>query len=151
MFPKRGARGWPFFLLLALVVGCGSNSATVTGEVTYEGQPVGGGRITFLPADGKGPAVGAQVVHGRYRIDKVLPGPKVVKVEAVKAVSFGRSSEEMQQIAEANRSKGDDTGIIERADVIPPDADGNNAAVEIKSGNQTYDIHLKRPIAKTGG
>jgi hypothetical protein len=44
-------------ILVALVLlssGCGSSTATVTGEVTYDGKAIGDGYITFTPADGKG-------------------------------------------------------------------------------------------------
>jgi hypothetical protein len=144
----------PRFLAIALAVslagGCGSGSSTVSGEVTYEGQPVGGGFITFLPADGKGPSVGGALENGRYTVENITPGPKVLKVEAVKAVKFARSSQEMAEMAAARKAKGDDSGIIERADVIPPDAEGNNARVEINSGAQTINVHLKKPSGTKG-
>jgi hypothetical protein len=138
-------------LFVGLTAGCGGGSATVSGTVTYDGQAVGDGRISFLPADGKGPVVGAAIVKGRYHVTDVLPGPKVVKVEAVKAVSFSRSSAEMQQMAEANRARGDETGIVERADAIPADARGNNATVDIKPGPQTHEVRLERPAASGAG
>ena len=36
--------------VLGLLPGCGSSTATVSGEVTYDGQPVGDGYVTFTPA-----------------------------------------------------------------------------------------------------
>jgi hypothetical protein len=143
-------RFWAIALAVSLAGGCGSGSNTVTGEVTYEGQPVGGGFVTFLPADGKGPSVGGALENGRYTVENITPGPKVMKVEAVKAVKFARSSQEMADMAAARKAKGDDSGMIERADVIPPDAEGNNAPVEIKAGAQTINIHLKKPAGTKG-
>ena len=82
--------------IAAIALGCGdSGIATVSGAVTYEGEPVMDGMITFTPADGKGPVAGGRIIDGRYGIEKLTPGTKLVKVEAVKAVPFARSSEEI--------------------------------------------------------
>jgi hypothetical protein len=145
----RMARGWSLVVAAVLAAGCGS-AVTVSGEVTYDGKPVEDGRITFLPADGKGPSVGGVVTGGRYTVKNVTPGPKVVKVEAVKQVPFARSSEEMARRAAEARTRGDTSGIIDPADLIPPDAVGNNAAVEVGKGKQTLDFHLKKPGRKGG-
>jgi hypothetical protein len=140
-------RHLPAALIVALAAGCGSNTATVTGEVTYDGQAVADGMITFLPADGKGQPAAAKIVQGQYKIENLAPGPKVVKIEAVKAVTFARSTEEMARMAAANRDKSDGSGLIEPADVIPSDARGNNATVDIKPGRQTHSVHLQKPEA----
>ena len=134
-------------LIVVLAAGCESNMATVTGEVTYEGQAVGDGTITFLPADGKGQPASGKIVNGQYTVENLTPGPKVIQVVAVKAVPFARSSEEMAQRAAANRRRGDGSGLIDPADVIPSNAQGNNATVDIKPGKQTHSIHLRLPGA----
>ena len=132
----------------ALVVGCGdSNLGTVHGTVTYEGAPIEKGSIDFLPADGKGASVGAEIVAGAYSAEGVPPGPKIVQVIAVKDVPFARSSEEMAQRAAEQAKSGNATGLIDPADVIPPDAVGNNQQHEIASGDQTLDIALTKPGA----
>ena len=140
----------PGLLALALLPGCGGDSATVSGKVTYEGEPVAKGMVTLLPADGKGPAAGGPIVDGRYKVENVKAGLKVVKVEAVKAVPFARSSAEMARRAAENKAKGDATGIIDRADVIPADAEGNNAQLEVRPGKQEHDLHLKKPRGGKG-
>ena len=53
----------------------------------------------------------------------------------------------MERAAKEAAAKGDVTGIVDRADVIPADAEGNNTVVELKLGQQTLDFHLKRPAA----
>ena len=68
--------------LLLAAAGCGGGDATVSGEVSYEGEPVTAGYITFAPADGKGPTAGGPIKDGKYTVEKVTPGPKVVRVEA---------------------------------------------------------------------
>jgi len=53
--------------------GCGSDGPprfTVSGRVTYDGQPVPGGRILFAPDTDRGnagPGSVAEIVDGRYR------------------------------------------------------------------------------------
>jgi hypothetical protein len=128
-----------------LLAGCGS-STSVSGRVTYETKPVGNGAITFLPADGHGPVVGAPIVDGNYQIDNLVPGKKTVQIVAVKKVNFALSNEEMERRARESAKRGDTTGIVERADEISPDADGNNRQVEVKPGSQTFDFDLKPKV-----
>ena len=147
---------WGFRVVLTVcvaqsAVGCGgSGGATVSGTVTYEGQPVGDGTITFLPADGKGQPVGGPIVNGRYSLTAVSPGSKMVQITAVKAVKFAQSSAEMAQQAAERKARGDATGLIESADVIPANATGNNATIEVKPGTQTHDFALTKPAQPAG-
>ena len=136
--------------VLILVAGCSSSTASVSGTVTYDGQPVGTGEITFTPVDGIGPTAGGRIKDGQYTVESLTPGRKTVKVMAVKAVPFARSTEEMARRAAKNKSKGDGSGLIDPADTIPPDADGNNATHEIKPGKQTLDLSLKKPAKAKG-
>ena len=148
MFHTFLARLLPAGLCLILMAGCGGGSASVTGEVTYNGEPVGEGYITFLPADGKGAAAGAQIEAGRFAVDNVLPGPKVVKIEAVKKVPFARSTEEMAKRAAAQKFFGDSSGLIDPADIISPNTEGNNEKVDIHAGKQSRDFHLTKSAGK---
>jgi hypothetical protein len=128
-----------------LLAGCGASEVTVSGEVTYDGQPVGDGYITFTPTDGKGNDAGAPITGGRYTISGLPPGPKVVQVIAVKKVNFASSSEEMMQRAAEARKSGDHSGLVDPADTIPANAEGNNVTVELKAGAQTLNFALKPP------
>jgi hypothetical protein len=125
--------------------GCGAPTATVTGAVSYDGQPVGDGYITFTPADGKGNDAGGPIAGGRYTVTGLPPGPKVVKVIAVRKVNFASSSEEMMRRAAEARKAGSHNGLVDPADTIPDNAEGNNATVEVKAGSQTLDLALKKP------
>ncbi|MBN2294403.1 MAG: hypothetical protein JXM70_18385 [Pirellulales bacterium] len=132
-------------LLLPLVAGCGGSESVVSGTVTYDGQPVEKGSILFQPVDGKGASCGGPIENSKYKIE-TTPGKKLVQIVAVKKVKYGRLSpaEELKRTQEAAMS-GDTSGIIDRADTIPPNAQGNNTEVEIKPGSQTLDFHLKKP------
>ena len=125
--------------------GCGSSTATVSGEVTYDGKPVGDGYITFTPTDGKGKDAGGPISAGAYKVAGLPPGPKLVRVNAVKKVNFASSSEEMMQRAAEARKTGNHDGLVDPADTIPENAEGNNAKVEVKAGEQTHNFALKAP------
>ena len=129
----------------ALPCGCGPSGARVSGDVSYEGQPVEEGYISFTPADGQGRDAGAPVRNGRYAVAELPPGPKVVKVVATRKVNFASSSEEMMRRAAEARRAGNHDGLVDPADLIPDNAGGNNARVEIPAGTSTRDFHLKKP------
>jgi hypothetical protein len=57
------------------VLGCGSDPAykgdsrvPLSGRVTLDGDPIDGGTITFIPADGKQRVAGGSIVNGMYSI-----------------------------------------------------------------------------------
>lgn len=127
--------------------GCGSKSSTAVGTVTYAGQPVSRGTITFTPA-GKGPIVGGEVKNGHYRVTGLTPGKTLVSIAAVATVPFARSSEVMAKMAQAQRLKGNDSGLIDPADIIPFNADGNNVEVHITEGEKVLDFALEVPSPK---
>ncbi len=59
---------WPCVILLAATVGC-SGRASVSGNVTLDGQPIDGGTISFIPADNaKVSAAWGKIEGGRYSI-----------------------------------------------------------------------------------
>jgi hypothetical protein len=62
-------RLFPLFAALPLLAGCGGDDGgmvPVTGSVTWEGQPVTTGNVTFTPADG---ATGARLATGQIQSD----------------------------------------------------------------------------------
>jgi hypothetical protein len=128
--------------------GCGSSTASVSGEVTYDGERIEKGYITFTPTDGKGQDVGAPIRDGRYAIAEMPPGPKTVKVTATRKVNFASTSEEMKKRAEEARKAGNHDGLVDPADIIPDNAEGNNAEVDIPRGSSTKDFHLKKPAER---
>lgn len=84
--PSAAARSVAIGLACAaafLVAGCGDGKATVSGTVTFNGEPVSRGAITLIPNDGKGQSVGSQVEAGSYLIHGVLPGEKTVQIIAI--------------------------------------------------------------------
>lgn len=68
-------------VLLLLVAGCG-RSVNIEGKVTFDGQPVESGTITFEPADGQGPTIGGAIEGGTYAVSGQSGGKKVVRIRA---------------------------------------------------------------------
>ena len=84
-------------IIPALLAGCGSNMGQVHGKITFEGQPVTSGSVTFapkVPADqfeaGR-PASGAPNAAGEFQLstfrknDGALVGPHIVTYLAPQA------------------------------------------------------------------
>jgi len=71
---------------LGVYLGCGGSRTTIEGAVTFDGQPVEQGSITFEPASGAGPSAGGTIQKGRYKIDaaEVTPGEMIVRISAVR-------------------------------------------------------------------
>ncbi len=138
----------PVALVVLFAAGCGAEVGTVSGEVSYENQPVKKGYVTFSPADGKGPMVGGPITDGRYTVENVPPGSKVVKVEASSGSGPSvQTSEDMARLSKEWKDKVGPDGYI-RTETVPPDAGGNNQTVEVKAGPQTLDLALKKPAPK---
>jgi hypothetical protein len=77
-------------LSLGLLTGCGSKSApvgsaSISGRVTYNNKPVGGGTIVFHAKEGKGSYPSPLSKDGTYEITGLPPGPMVITVETESA------------------------------------------------------------------
>jgi len=125
-------------------VGCSSTTATINGTVTFEGQDVEKGMITFTPADGSGAVVGCDIKNGKFYAKGVAPGRNVLLVTAVKQVTFARSSEEMAQMAQAPAAQEGIVGLIDPADLIPSNAEGNNQIHTFQTGSNQLELAIKK-------
>jgi len=80
---------------LFLMAGCsgGTKSANISGKVTYKGQPVTGGTINLVPADGKVESAFVITIKpdGSFAASDVPPGAKKVfiETESVKLIPSG--------------------------------------------------------------
>lgn len=86
---KRAFRSTGIAILAAIAMGCGSGDPQgvgVYGTVTYKGQPIKEGLITFIPVDGSiGPRQGANIDDGKYAIPRrgaLAPGKYRVEIRA---------------------------------------------------------------------
>lgn len=113
-----------FCLTCVFTVGCGDKTYTVEGTVTYKGEPVEAGAISFVPSDPKKSSDGASIEKGKYS----CPAHKGVMTV---------------RITGSKPNPPDELGLISWSDYIP-DEHGSKSTltVEIK-GNQTENFDLK--------
>lgn len=124
-------------------IGCQQSDTTVEGTVTYNGEPVKKGYISFRPTEGSGQSFAAPITDGRYRIAQGTPGKRTVVITGVKEINFYASSAESYKKAAEDRAAGRfQADVAEAADYIAENAEGNSQEVEIKPGNQIIDFSL---------
>jgi hypothetical protein len=113
----------------SLLVGC-QQSDSLHGKVTYNGEAVKKGSITFLSADGEGSGFSAQVADGAYASDRLKLGKHIAIVRGVENAGPVSKDESIKQ---------------RTTDYIPEDAKGNSQSVDITGGAQTLDFVLEGP------
>ena len=126
------------FIGMFTLSGC-RQSNSVSGTVTYNGEPVKIGSVTFSSKDGSTPGFGAQVVDGKYKAEKVYLGEHVAYVRGLtEAPPLTR-----EQFAEIREQSDNRYGLP--VDYIPEDAEGNNKTFDIEGGAQTIDFKITGP------
>src|SRR5262245_61030921 len=81
--PWRAPGRWVLFLALVVsvaAVGCGGGSASVSGDVTYDGKPLPGGDVTFVSTEGRGSNSARLEPNGKYTIPRLSAGTYKVSV-----------------------------------------------------------------------
>ncbi len=84
---KRSASSWSLLIALVAILGCnGSDSgrASISGKVTFDGEPVKMGQISFEP-QGQGRIGIAQIIDGAYQMPPQqgpTPGKYTVRITA---------------------------------------------------------------------
>ncbi len=115
------------------LVGCGEEQgrSSISGTVTYEGQPLETGFVNFLPQNGDGPTAAGEVTKGQFSVTGIFPGKKRVQIQA----------------ADQSRTYSSPAPTPNTKDsaIFPPNAIGNNQTIEIIPGSQTLDFKLKKP------
>lgn len=130
------SRGWTAALLaLGMLASCSSSSqrGIVSGEVTFNGQPVQEGTILFEPEGGQGQTAGAPIKEGKFTAE-VPVGKMRVRINGNKKT--GR------------RYKVYDTPespvVDEVVELLPPKYNVNSElTVEVQKGEQQIRFHLK--------
>lgn len=121
----------PLYLLLA--AGCAKPAGSVSGEVTLDGKPVKSGQITFTPADGQGPIVGGPVTDGKFAVNNVPTGSKVVSVQSALPPSDAEVSSGDAYVKGAK---------VAAVKAIPPETAGNSQTLDVVTGPQTFNVTL---------
>ena len=127
-------------VLLVVAAGCGgSNRAAVTGEVTLDGQPVEGGTISFIPADGAaGPPAWGKIEAGRYSIPaREGPPPGTSRVEIRWTRKTGRKLPAVPPAPPGEM-------IEETVEAVPARYNARSELkAEVQGGKNTFDFKLK--------
>src|SRR4051812_43709632 len=90
-------------VLVAALAGCGDEMGTVHGTITFDGQPVADGAITFVKAEGDLVREGAVIKGGKFQA-RMAPGKYKVEVHGRKVVGkrtqkgFDGKDEEVEDI-----------------------------------------------------
>jgi hypothetical protein len=143
-------------LALGLAAGCGQGPlARVSGKVTYRGEAVPAGNITFHSED-QGPYSAALHEDGSYEIIDVPPGEMVVTVETetynpnkarpAYGGSKGNAIDAQRLEAEKQMGRPINAGGPPKYVRIPPKYarfETSQLTATLKPGRQTYDIELK--------
>jgi hypothetical protein len=123
------ARGALAVALLALA-GCFGGKGEVSGIVTFDGKPLPGGMVTFIPANGK-PESSRIGEDGAYRVTNVPAGRVQIKVVTQPPVEFGTG--------EPFLPLGKYVAIPERYS----DPERSGFTWEVKRGKQEYNLTLE--------
>jgi len=94
-----------------LAAGCSPATSTVSGTVSFNGEPVARGSISLFPTDGKGSPSGGAIENGRYVIKGVRPGEKIVQLTApvsagVHKDDFGNDTQMFEELMPASWGRG---------------------------------------------
>ena len=115
--------------------GCdqGPPVGTITGAVTFDGQPVKDGHVLFTPADGMGQTGGAAIHEGKFQAEKVPVGKMKVELHGNKVVGKRKSYDTPESPWE------DDV-----AELLPTKYNSkSDLTLEVKKGNQDVKYDLK--------
>jgi hypothetical protein len=141
-----------------LLLGCGRGRGDITGEVSYKGEPISVGRITFLSQVGNQEVKSVHIIRGKYTITGFPVGPAKICVESMEPPD----KEILENTKKLNipaaggmkeHMKGLPPELVEMA-AGPPlkyipiplayaNPESSRLTYEVKPGAQTYDIPLK--------
>jgi hypothetical protein len=152
--PHRMGSLCGMLMCLTMLPGCGGGSATVSGQVVYNGKPVTGGYVRFRPANSRGNAITAVIEpSGNYKALNVPTGEAKISVdnrelEPVPAAAHPRPKlpSGAEQIARGGPEPQDLPKKMPGTYVqIPPryySDDTAGLSYTVKSGTQTFKIEL---------
>jgi hypothetical protein len=131
-------------VLFFLTLGCGPagpERASVSGQVTLDGQAIEQGTISFLPAEGNaGPSAGSAITNGRYDIRKAN-GPVLGKAR-VELRAWRKTGRQIPN----PMSEG--ALMDEKVEAFPAQFNDESTLLrEIKSGHNSFDFELESKAA----
>ena len=137
-FRIRFAMRYIVIFMVVSIAGCGmDNRASVSGNVTLDGEPIESGVINFFPTgDNSGPTAGGVITNGSYEIKSargVAIGSNQVVINSKQKT--GRKIQSLDRVDE------------EQAEAIPPKYNDESILThEIKPGDNEVDFALEGRI-----
>jgi hypothetical protein len=123
-------------VLAAVAVGCsGDGRVGVEGKVSYGGEPIDVGTITFIPTSGQGVKSGGLIEKGSYKLEaKTGPSPGPHRVEIRWAKATGQTSK---------NEYGED--VAKRQEGLPDKYHAQSTlTADIKGGRNSIDFQLEK-------
>lgn len=130
---------WCLFVSLGLFLGCSSGGpqGAIDGKVSFDGESIQEGVISFLPTNGTtGPASGGIIADGKYSIS-AEQGP-VIGNHQVKILANRKTGKKIAPPPPA-------TGTVDEVEQYIPEKYNTQSTltIEIKAGKNTKDFDLK--------
>jgi hypothetical protein len=131
---------------LLVVSGCGSNKATLSGKVTYNGKTLGTGTVTFFGGkDGKQLLASTTIDNeGAYSV-KLPPGSTTITVETVEPEKSAMEGmpKPKDMLENTNPGGGAKPGRFVAIPAKYKDPNQSGIKYDVKSGVNKYAIELK--------
>jgi len=119
---RRAGPGWALVWVVLLAVGCGESAPPTypaSGTVTFNGDPVEDGTITFLPVQGThGSNITAAITQGAYATPQdagLAVGSYRVEIDG-----FRKTGRQVRDLASPDRRLAEPPLIEERVMYLPP-------------------------------
>ena len=138
-------------LALPILSGCGGGGGkhTISGTVTYEGNKIESGYVSFFPESGAGQTGGGEIIDGEYTASNVSLGKNKVTVTVTQIANEregappSRAEANRQRLSGLKHSRKPAKTTSRRS--VPANAGGNNEVYDITSSTTKLDIHLTKP------
>ncbi len=151
--------GVAFVVALMALTGCSRGSRTfptgiVSGKVTFKGEPISLGKITFITKEGSGDFGTGIINDGAYTLDAPLGLCKIEIQMQTDQNKYAVSPQQMKMIKskmKAMKDQGmnvpDEPPVTKRSTFTLPEkykyADKSGLEFDVKTGKQTWDKDLR--------
>jgi hypothetical protein len=138
--------GSVFLLLLPLLAsGCSASPGAVSGQVTFNGQGLPLGTITFHCQSGNHDVISALIRDGAYSAPAVCAGANKVTVISTDPARAGGALPEPAAVPASDVAAPVGENFAPNYVVIPEryaDPDQSGLSLEVRSGPQTFNVEL---------
>jgi hypothetical protein len=139
---------------LVLALGCGDQSGVakrfpVSGTVSYKGQPVEKGSISFVPTAADGRAANGEIANGKFTLSTVNPGDGALPGSyKVTVMSQDVDTTKLKEISKGGQFHHDETfakAVTSAKNLVPAKyklADTSDLKAEVKPESNSFTFDL---------